>query len=280
MGRKATEIITVQNISNSEYLSNDFIHINNCGYQRFSGISAGSKRLNGRIDYHILYISKGICRVTIGNCEIKVSENSFILYLPGQPQIYFFEPEPESVSYYIHFSGINCKDLLQSLNLYDCKIIKLSNNLHLENILERMVNEFNIKKPFYELACNGLFIDFLTAVARKNQYDISMQNQNSIIYDICKIMHERYTENIPIHQYAQMVNLSVSRFIHIFTEAIGVSPKQYLLKIKLEHAMEMILNTDLTISQISDLVGIYDCNYFSRLFKKHTGHSPGFYRFK
>lgn len=263
----------------SEYLSDDFLHINACGYQHFLGIKAGSRRLNGRIDYHILYISKGSCLVTLDGREIIVPENSLIFYPPHTPQIYFFGPEDESVSYYIHFSGTQCESILKSLNLYNNRILNLGSNAHLENILERLVGEFNVKKPFYEQCCQGLFIDFLTAAARKNEYNISSaQSQNKMIYDICKIMHERYAENLTIEQYAKISNISPGRFTHIFTRTIGTSPKQYLLKIKLEHALELISNTDLSIAQISDLVGISDCNYFSRLFKKHTGHPPGFYR--
>jgi len=64
---------------NSEMISNDFIHINSCGLQRFSGIYAGSARPKGRIDYHILYIAKGCCHITIDDKEIAVYENSSIL---------------------------------------------------------------------------------------------------------------------------------------------------------------------------------------------------------
>lgn len=69
-----------------------------------------------------------------------------------------------------------------------------------------------------------------------------------------------------------------SRFMRTFTEKIGVSPKQYLLRIKFEHAIELLSNIVLYVAQISKLVGISDSNYFSCILKKHTGHPPGFYR--
>jgi len=147
-------------------------------------------------------------------------------------------------------------------------------------MFDNLVNEFNIKKPFYNQSCQGIFLGILSAAARNKYYsssDIS-HNQNSLVYRICNIMHERYNENISVSQYAKMANLSYGRFMHIFTETTGISPKQYLIRIRIDHAINMLYNTDLSISQISDLVGFSDRNYFSRIFKKHTGHSPRFYR--
>ena len=92
-------------------------------------------------------------------------------------------------------------------------------------------------------------------------------------------MHNKFDENLSVDDYADICNLSSSRFTHIFTKTLGISPKQYLIKIKIEKAIELLENTELPIARIAELVGIADCNYFSRIFKKHTSHSPKFYRY-
>ncbi|MDD6484791.1 MAG: AraC family transcriptional regulator [Clostridiales bacterium] len=269
----------MQSFISSEQYSNDFIHINSCGCQHFCGISAGSTRPYGRIDYHILYISKGVCHITVHGEDKVVSEGSLIFFLPHEPQIYYFNKDTESISYYVHFSGTFCDSILSSLGLRDCKILNMPKDSHIESIFAQLVGEFNVKKPFYEQSCQGIFISMLSAIARKNSYSISGNVQrNKLMFDICNIMHEHYAENISIDRYAKMASLSSSRFIHAFTETIGISPKQYLLQIKFERAIELLSNTDLSVAQISELVGISDGNYFSRIFKKHTGHPPGFYR--
>lgn len=264
----------------SEQSSDDFIHINSCGRQHFLGVNAGSARFRGRIDYHMLYISKGICHVTIDGIDKTAAEGSVIMFLPNEPLLYSFNADVESVSYYVHYSGVFCDSILRALDLYDCKILNLTKDSVIESLFAKLIGEFSIKKPFYEQSCQGIFINLLSAIARKNRSDIfkDLHNHNKLIFDICGIMHERYAENLSIAQYAEMANLSPGRFMHIFTEITGVSPKQYLLRIKFERAIELLSDTDLSVAQISELVGISDSNYFSRIFKKHTGHSPGFYR--
>ena len=264
----------------SEQSSDDFIHINNCGRQHFWGINAGSARPRGRIDYHMLYISQGVCHVTVDGKEIAAAEGSVILFLPNEPLLYSFHADTESVSYYVHYSGVFCDSILRSLDLYDRKILNLGKDSVIESLFAKLIGEFSIKKPFYEQSCQGIFINLLSAVARKNRSAAygRLHNRNKLIFDICGVMHERYAENIPIEQYAEMANLSPGRFMHIFTDMTGVSPKQYLLRIKFERAIELLSDTNLSVAQIAELVGISDSNYFSRIFKKHTGHSPGFYR--
>ena len=86
----------------SEQSSDDFIHINSCGRQHFCGINAGSARPRGRIDYHMLYISQGVCHVTVDDKEMAAAEGSVILFLPNEPLLYSFHADTESVSYYVH----------------------------------------------------------------------------------------------------------------------------------------------------------------------------------
>lgn len=260
----------------TERVSDEFLCINSCDCLRLKGLNVGSCRPNGRVDYQLLYVAKGKCRVNENGCEITVCENSVILYLPGKPQIYCVRETDETVLYYVHFCGTHCEKILSDLNLYDKFILKLGKDAGVERIFEKLVREFCLKQPFYEQSGCAILISLFSAIARDVQ-NVS-RIENKIVYDVCTKMHREYAENITMSEYAKMLNISVGRFTHVFTRTMGVSPKQYLLRIRFDHAAELLANTDLTVAQISELVGISDSNYFSRVFKKHMGHSPNFYR--
>ncbi len=267
-------------VISTEATSDKFIHINSCDCQHLSG-NTGTRRPNGRVDYQLLYIAKGICTVTVDDEEIIVPEGSVIIYPPGQPQIYRFEPSINSILYYVHFTGVGCDTTLKELDLHGKMILNIGKSTHIENSFNKMIEEFRTKKPFYEQLCSGHLINILSYIARKQFYQLSdiSYTQSKIISDICKIMHNKFDENLSVDDYAGICNLSTSRFTHIFTKTIGISPKQYLIKIKIEKAIELLENTELPIARIAELVGIADCNYFSRVFKKRTGYPPGFYRY-
>ncbi|MNL58409.1 Arabinose operon regulatory protein [compost metagenome] len=62
-----------------------------------------------------------------------------------------------------------------------------------------------------------------------------------------------------------------------FKQKTGLSPKQYLLKMRLDKAKSLLTGT-LTIDQVASSVGFNDALYFSRQFRKFSGMSPSEYR--
>jgi AraC-like DNA-binding protein len=59
---------------------------------------------------------------------------------------------------------------------------------------------------------------------------------------------------------------------------MGMSPKEYIIKLRLDRSMELLQCTDLSVGEISDIVGYQDPLYFSKLFKRKLGVSPAAYR--
>lgn len=61
-------------------------------------------------------------------------------------------------------------------------------------------------------------------------------------------------------------------------DTTSMSLGHYINKVRLEHASMLLTSSDLSVSQISEMCGIFDCNYFSRIFKKQYGLTPREYR--
>ena len=84
--------------------------------------------------------------------------------------------------------------------------------------------------------------------------------------------------NLPVSHYAKQCCLSESRFSHAFKEQTGLSPKQYMIKAKVETACSLLEYQGYSIPDAARAVGIEDLNYFSRLIRAHTNHTPGWFR--
>lgn len=77
---------------------------------------------------------------------------------------------------------------------------------------------------------------------------------------------------------ARMANMSTNAFIRLFTGQAGVSPQQYSLRARLDHACIMLHHTEKSIDEIADLCGFWDRNYFTRMFKKYRYMTPPAFR--
>jgi len=77
---------------------------------------------------------------------------------------------------------------------------------------------------------------------------------------------------------ATLVNLSPSRFRHLFKQETGTTPAQYLKDIRLTRAEKMLRTTFLSIKQILKQVGIASNTHFVRDFRRKYGMTPTSYR--
>jgi transcriptional regulator GlxA family with amidase domain len=76
----------------------------------------------------------------------------------------------------------------------------------------------------------------------------------------------------------ELVNLSASRFRHLFKQETGTTPGEYLRELRFRKAEMMLRTTFLSLKEIADEVGLVSLSHFMRGFKKRYGMTPREYR--
>ncbi len=87
-------------------------------------------------------------------------------------------------------------------------------------------------------------------------------------------MMDDIASNTSIEELANRVNMSSRYLRYCFKRKYGISPKQYQLKIRMNHAKFLLETSDLPIIKIAPLLGYSDQFVFSRQFKSLYGFSP------
>lgn len=87
-------------------------------------------------------------------------------------------------------------------------------------------------------------------------------------------IEDHISEKIGIKELADSMNLCEAYFSCLFKETVGMSPKQYVLKKKIDFAIVLMNDERYTIGEVARMVGFSDNLYFSRVFKEKTGMSP------
>ncbi|MDR0706573.1 MAG: helix-turn-helix transcriptional regulator [Treponema sp.] len=98
--------------------------------------------------------------------------------------------------------------------------------------------------------------------------------------ELIRFLKENLRRNISVEEMAEVMRLSRAHFTRLFSREMGMSPRMYLEDLRLKTAMELLFKEQVSVKETASLCGIYDVNYFCRLFRKRYGISPGKYREK
>ena len=91
-------------------------------------------------------------------------------------------------------------------------------------------------------------------------------------------MRTHFAEPISVDRLAARVNLSRSRFAHLFRRDVGVSPAHFLRGVRMARARLLLERTFLTVKEVMTLVGCSDPSHFSRDFRRVHGKAPRHWR--
>jgi len=84
--------------------------------------------------------------------------------------------------------------------------------------------------------------------------------------------------DITVAEMAKRMNMSRYQCSKVFTHVYGVSPRQFLSRLKLNEAKRLLVTTDQSIAAIAELLGFHSATHFSRQFRRWTGQSPNHFR--
>ncbi|EIM25993.1 helix-turn-helix transcriptional regulator [Microvirga lotononidis] len=93
-----------------------------------------------------------------------------------------------------------------------------------------------------------------------------------------EIMHSRLSAHVTISDIARECRLTPSYFAKAFRRTTGMSPHQYLTQLRIQEAKGLLLSSTLPLADIALICGFGDQSYFTRVFTRSVGSSPGAWR--
>jgi AraC-like DNA-binding protein len=106
-------------------------------------------------------------------------------------------------------------------------------------------------------------------------YALAMKNTNvAKIEKALKLIHSSYNSAMNVDSLSALVNMSPSAFHRAFNDVTTSSPIQYIKKIRLTRARDLLLEQRVRVSEAAIHVGYESAAQFSREFKRYFGNSP------
>ena len=114
--------------------------------------------------------------------------------------------------------------------------------------------------------------------AAQNSRGKRSEKSNSLIEAAKQYIHGHYMKDISLDQISRYLNISSYYFSKLFKDATNENFIEYLNRIRIEKAKQLLTETDQSMKVICSMVGYSDPNYFSRSFKKYAGVTPTEYK--
>lgn len=154
----------------------------------------------------------------------------------------------------------------------------------LRNCLTKLISLYDEKGNFFEIRIKAelynlfyiLFSYFFELEADEtNLKDNTTRN----IKNILDYISENYMKQITIDELADNINLSKHYFMRFFKKYMGMTCIEYINDYRLNVAANLLLTTNMQVTEVSSRIGISNLSYFNRIFKKKYHMTPKEYRF-
>ena len=107
---------------------------------------------------------------------------------------------------------------------------------------------------------------------------IEKQSSSHTIDEIIHYIEKNLGKELSLMSIAEQFHFNSSYLSNLFKKQTGMGLKEYIIGRRIEHAKDLLCNTNWKIQQISAKCGYEDVSYFVQIFKKHTGFSPSQFR--
>lgn len=149
---------------------------------------------------------------------------------------------------------------------------------------EELYNKFiNLADNYISSANNMLTLKsslcgILNSLVYSDSNPSGLLNADNPIYPAVRYIENNLNKQISVSELAGICALSESTLRRNFKTFVGMSPIDYINKLKINKAKQLLEFPEVTIASICEQLSFYDASYFYRLFKRHSGMTPVRYR--
>ena len=149
--------------------------------------------------------------------------------------------------------------------------------LHLSPIGERTEKSLRFLEASLEESDVYLFHTLLK-IMRTEESHVASRAGSTSVTAIKEYIDSKAEKKITLEKLSKHFFISKTQIHRLFTAHYGIPPMKYMLKVKIERSKELLLSTDMKISEIADRLSFTDPKHYTKTFRNFTGMLPSEYR--
>jgi len=152
---------------------------------------------------------------------------------------------------------------------------------HIAQVLQAAVDaESEAGQMYAEVLAGALAVHFLRRYTTSQPAECAVRG-GRVPYKLQRTLtyiDAHLDQALSLTTLAAVAQMSPTHFAHLFKHATGLAPHQYVSLCRIEHAKQLLAETDLPLTEIGSRVGCTDPSHFSALFRRHVAMPPNTYR--
>lgn len=230
-----------------------------------------------RVCYSLHYVVKGRGVFVCDGTTFELTKDSYFLIFPNSLVSYHPDPDDPWEYTWVDFEGDEAEALLACSSLTRRRPIAAADPSELP-YFHTIAKTWIPADPVSLCRCGACLRWILASVierspSKKELYRPSVAEQAKA--DIERSYHD---PEYSIGVLTRRLGISRASLHRHFLSAYGISPGEYILRLRIEKARELLLRSRHSVKSVAYSVGFSDPLYFSKLFKRHIGISPLAYR--
>lgn len=228
--------------------------------------------------YLLQYTLEGEGIFTYQEKKYKMTQGAvFFIPIPHQSRYYLPKESAHWKFFFLHFDGEFVKQFYAYIINQVSNVFFLPLNAFCVLLFLQEYQKVSMGKK-YENFENGAFLyTFLEALCTDIKKPFGFKNQ-SWVEEAKAWMEYNIASGKNITDMSKEMNVSASHLTRQFHMQTGMTPMQYFMKLKMEHAIFLLLNTSLPVIEIARQTGFSNGNYFSKVFRRFLKMPPQKYR--
>lgn len=163
--------------------------------------------------------------------------------------------------------------------LHDIRIIHVKDFTPFYLSFQKAYEVWKNRQIGYQAKCTAILYDMIAALQQEESKQHQEKNKiPEFVIQAVSIIHNEFDNSeLSIKKLADKLFVSQVYLRKSFAFHIGMTPKKYINKLRLEHACMLLKSCQYTTQEICEKSGFSDASYFCAAFKKYTGQTPSEY---
>lgn len=144
--------------------------------------------------------------------------------------------------------------------------------------LDRAIREAHLRQEGYKTVMTALFLEFLIPAMRLPGQEVLLGEESYGILESISLMEEQPERKFTLKQLARLSSMSIPSYTKKFRIATGLSPMNYLQKVRLLKVCDALTMSDAALQTIAEQCGFCSSNYLIKIFHREIGVTPEQFR--